>query len=146
MKIWANEKVNQGMVTKILTRKTVEHPYILWKEIIGLTLILIIFALPLKVHLLFASPAPGTRAPSPPAAEGAKTRPLSLSPSKPIPTQKVNINTATQSQLEALPEIGPTKAKAIIAGRPYRTPEDIMKIKGIKVRTYNKIKDFITVQ
>ncbi len=58
----------------------------------------------------------------------------------------VNINTASQEQLEALPGIGPKKAQAIIAGRPYQKPEDIMKVKGIKQGIYNKIKDNITVQ
>ncbi len=38
------------------------------------------------------------------------------------------------------------KAKAIIEGRPYKTPEDIMKVKGIKEGIYNKIKDHITVE
>ena len=59
---------------------------------------------------------------------------------------RVTIVTATEAQLDKLPEIGPVKAKAIIAGRPYKTPEDIMKVKGIKEGIYNKIKDNITVK
>ena len=62
------------------------------------------------------------------------------------PGQKVNINAATKEQLEALPEIGPVKAQAIIDGRPYQKTEDIMKVKGIKEGTYNKIKDYITLR
>jgi competence protein ComEA len=61
------------------------------------------------------------------------------------PGQKVDINTATKDQLEALPEIGPVKAQAIIDGRPYKKAEDIMRVKGIKQKTFDKIKDFITV-
>jgi competence protein ComEA len=57
----------------------------------------------------------------------------------------VNINTATKEELEKLPEIGPVKAQAIIDGRPYKTPEDIMKVKGIKEGTFGQIKDLITV-
>jgi len=45
-----------------------------------------------------------------------------------------------------LPGIGPVKAQAIIDGRPYANPEDIMKVKGIKQGEYNKIKDTITVR
>lgn len=62
------------------------------------------------------------------------------------PGEKVNINTATKEKLGALPEIGPAKSQAIIDGRPYAKPEDIMKVKGIKKGTYDKIKDLITVQ
>jgi competence protein ComEA len=38
------------------------------------------------------------------------------------------------------------KAQAIIDGRPYQKIEDIMKVKGIKEGTFNKIKDYITVK
>jgi len=31
-------------------------------------------------------------------------------------------------------------------GRPYKKPEDVMKIKGIKKGTYQKIKEYITVK
>jgi competence protein ComEA len=66
--------------------------------------------------------------------------------SKLAPGQTVNINTASQAQIEALPGIGPKKAQAIINGRPYDKPEDIMKVKGIKQGIYNKIKDNIVVR
>jgi len=62
------------------------------------------------------------------------------------PASPVNINTASKEQLEALPGIGAKKAQAIIDGRPYQKPEDVMKVKGIKQGIYNKIKDYITVQ
>lgn len=62
------------------------------------------------------------------------------------PGQRVNLNTASQEDLEKLPSIGPTKAKAIIKGRPYKSPEDIMKVRGIKEGTYKKLKEFITVK
>ena len=65
---------------------------------------------------------------------------------KPILGQLVNLNTASKEELEALPGIGPVKAQAIMDNRPYTTPEDIMKVKGIKQRTFDKIKDMITVR
>lgn len=62
------------------------------------------------------------------------------------PGTKININTADQGTLEKLPEIGPSKAQAIIAGRPYNSIEDIMKVKGIKGKTFDVIKDYIVVK
>lgn len=58
----------------------------------------------------------------------------------------VNLNTASQEELERLPGIGMIKAKAIIAARPFASAEDVMKVKGIKQGTYNKIKDHIVVK
>lgn len=81
----------------------------------------------------------------PAAAEKAKAPEKAAAP-KLAPGQKVNINTATKAQLEALPEIGPVKAQAIIDGRPYQKPEDIMKVPGIKEGIYGQIKDHITVK
>ncbi len=61
----------------------------------------------------------------------------------------VNINTATKEELDALPEIGPVKAQAIVDYRakngPFKTPEDIMKVSGIKEGTFDKIKGLISV-
>ncbi len=62
------------------------------------------------------------------------------------PGTKININTADQATIEKLPEIGSVKAKAIIAGRPFKTIEDVMKIKGIKGKTFDAIKDYIVVK
>ena len=62
------------------------------------------------------------------------------------PGQKVNLNAADKATLEALPEIGPALAQAIIDGRPYTKIEDVMKVKGIKEGKFSKIKDLITVK
>ncbi len=96
-----------------------------------------------------AAPAAATPAPAQPGA--AKPQPAAGAKEKQeaaklAPGEKININTASQEDLDKLPEVGPVKAKAIIEGRPYKSPEDIMKVKGIKEGIYNKIKDHITVQ
>jgi competence protein ComEA len=61
----------------------------------------------------------------------------------------VNINSASQKQLEELPGVGPAKAKAIIDYRkkngPFKTTEDIKKVEGIGDATYDQIKgDLVT--
>jgi competence protein ComEA len=93
-----------------------------------------------------AAPAPVAK-PAPAAAAPAKAaKAEKAAPAKLAPGEKVNINTAPKEKLDALPGIGPVKAQAIIDGRPFAKPEDIMKVKGIKQGEYNKIKDTITVR
>jgi competence protein ComEA len=65
------------------------------------------------------------------------------------PTELININTASQFELESLPGIGPTTAEKIIEYReengPFATIEDIMNVSGIGPGTFERIKDLITV-
>ena len=61
---------------------------------------------------------------------------------------KVNINTADEATLMLLKGIGEVKARAIIAYRetqPFETIEDVMKVSGIGEKTFEDIKDHITV-
>ena len=58
---------------------------------------------------------------------------------------KININTASQSEIETLPDIGPSRAQGIIENRPYDSIEDIQKVPGIGEVTFQKLKDLITV-
>lgn len=57
----------------------------------------------------------------------------------------VNINTADQKALEKLPGVGPAKAQAIIAHRPYKSKEDIKKVDGIGDKTYKILESEISV-
>lgn len=61
----------------------------------------------------------------------------------------VNLNTATQSELEGLSGIGPAKAKAIIDFRskngPYKTVDDLTKVPGIKKATLDKFRAEVSV-
>lgn len=59
---------------------------------------------------------------------------------------KININTASQSEIETLPGIGPSKAQGIIENRPYDSIEEIQKVPGIGEVIFQKIRDLITVE
>ena len=61
----------------------------------------------------------------------------------------VSINTGSESELESLPGIGPSIAKAIIdyrnANGPFVTTQDIEKVKGIGPKTYDSLKSKISI-
>lgn len=61
----------------------------------------------------------------------------------------VNLNTATLEELKGIKGIGETKAKAILEYRQeqnFTSIEEIKKIKGIGEKTFENIKDSITVE
>lgn len=64
-------------------------------------------------------------------------------------TSKVNINSATQTELETLPGIGPSTALKIINYRKekgkFNKIEDIKNVNGIGENKFNKIKEFIKI-
>jgi competence protein ComEA len=69
--------------------------------------------------------------------------------SSPAAAATININTASVEELDKLPGIGPSIAKAIIDHRTknglFKKCEDINEVKGIGDALYAKIKDQITV-
>ena len=64
-------------------------------------------------------------------------------------SRRMNINSASAEELTSLPGIGKTLAERIVRYRVYngnfRRSEDIMKVSGISEKTYDRIKDMITV-
>ena len=64
--------------------------------------------------------------------------------------QKVNINSASQDQLTSLPGVGPALAKRILDYRkengPFKRLEDLMNVKGIGEKSFEKLKGIITIE
>ncbi len=67
----------------------------------------------------------------------------------PDPARPININLATQTELESLPGIGPVIAQHIIEYRqqfgPFENIEEIQAVNGIGDAKFDQIKDYITV-
>jgi len=84
-----------------------------------------------RVPLLTPTSAPGT--PSPAPAVGGL----------------INLNTATQAELESLPGIGPVIARRIVeyreANGPYQSIDDLLNVEGVGASLLNKIRDLVEV-
>ncbi len=57
---------------------------------------------------------------------------------------KVNVNTATEAQLLAVPGIGPHYAKRLIEGRPYKNVDDLVRVNGIGPKTLRKLAPYLS--
>ena len=87
------------------------------------------------------SPAAPARA-ADAAADGPSPAPAALRP--------VNLNTATAPELELLPGIGPALAARIVEDRdrkgPFKSVDDLDRVKGIGPETLRKLRGVATVE
>lgn len=58
---------------------------------------------------------------------------------------RVNLNTATLTELESIPGIGTVLAKQIVANRPYASVEDLLKIRGIGEHSLQGLRTYVKV-
>jgi len=76
--------------------------------------------------------------------------PALLLAAKELPTQPVNINTASAAELQKLPGIGPTTARSIIRYRerngPFRRVEELLIIRGISRSRLKALRPYVTVE
>jgi len=83
-----------------------------------------------------------------PAAPGGS--PPAGAPGAPgAPTTLVNLNTATQAELETLPDVGPVTALAIVAWRDehggFTSVDELLEVDGIGDVTLEKLAPYVTV-
>jgi DNA uptake protein ComE-like DNA-binding protein len=98
------------------------------------------FLILLTSAILLAA-APQKKLPSKADAKGAATAAQSAAQGT-----LLDINSAGEAQLKALPGIGDAYASKIVAGRPYRAKNQLVQKKIIPQATYDKIKDLIVAK
>ena len=95
----------------------------------------------LPVCLAASAQTPAVRAPTGPVMPVA---PRTAAPVA-APAKRIDVNSATAQELDALPGIGPVRAKKIVDNRPYEDIDDLSKKKAISAGELNKIRGMIAL-
>jgi len=105
-------------------------------------------------HPLLSAPPQTIRSEAPPAplTEPSETpAPTETPRGTPAPdwaSQPINVNTADEDLLCALPGIGPEIAARIVRYReengPFQRPDDLIQVKGIGEKTVDNLRDYVT--
>lgn len=57
----------------------------------------------------------------------------------------IDLNTASLSELQRLPRVGPVLAQAIVDGRPYRSINDLRRVRGVGQKTLENMRSMLSV-
>lgn len=98
-------------------------------------------ALTMCLALAFSSVAVAQTAAPSPAPAGRAPRQAAA----PASTARIDLNRASEAQLQELPGIGPARAKAIIAARPIAKPADLVAKKVLSQGVLDGLKDRIAL-
>ncbi len=138
-----------GLTTRHLQRQPVPVPEEVYAETDrlfeeGASLVTIAAA-----SVAVAEALPFAEVGAPDEAETAE-RPRYASKKKALPPSRMNLNTATASQLERLPRIGPKMAARILAYREahggFRSVEELVQVRGIGEKTLAKMAPYLYVE
>ena len=77
-------------------------------------------------------------------------KPTTYQPKSALPAGSINLNTATASELQRLPRIGPKMAARILAHReahgPFRRVQDLVQVRGIGTKTLARLAPYLVVE
>lgn len=102
-----------------------------------------------QIHIPFETDAAAALpqvAPAPPIGLSASGLLGSDAPRQEDTGSRVDLNAASQAAIESLPGIGASKAREIIAGRPYERVDDLANVSGIGEKTVDALREFVTVE
>lgn len=101
-----------------------------------------------KIRPWVTVPAPDDSAAPEPTVERLERKPVP--PSAPAHSGKlrpgdppIDVNAASEADLQRLPGVGPVTARKIVEARPFREPDDLLRVKGIGSKTMERLRPFV---
>ncbi len=127
------------------------------KNILLLCLVSLVLAGAFFLFHSFDLPAPQNKSRASFLSSHFQSELSAISPAESLPAasllvleQKIDLNRASVTDLEALPEVGPKLAEAIVKNRQdlgrFAKIEDLMRVKGIKKKKFERVKSYIKVE
>lgn len=106
-----------------------------------------------KIRPWVTVPAPDEPAPTEPAVERLERKPAAPPP-EPVRSGKlrpgdppIDVNAASEEELQRLPGVGPVMARKIVAARGverFKAPDDLRRVKGIGPKTMDNLRPLVT--